>query len=115
LKPEAYECLGRRHIESYLYDDEVLAALCVAYNQPTEAANLRKFKQDAFQENATKQNKPIDDVKSAAGTIYVRAKERLSLRGVGNDHKAFERNVLAPLLVPTMKAYQELRASIFKV
>ena len=52
-------------------------------------------------------------MKSAAGLIYNKAKQRLSLTGVGNDAKAFARNVLAPLITPDMSVYKELRAAIF--
>jgi hypothetical protein len=43
----------------------------------------------------------------------VKVKRRLSLTGVGNDAKAFERNVLARLIQPGMQVYEELKESIF--
>ncbi len=45
--------------------------------------------------------------------IYVKLKQRLSLTGVGNDAKAFERNELVPLIQPGMQIFDELKASIF--
>jgi predicted ATPase len=105
--------LGRRHLESYLYDDEILTALCAKEGKPEMASVLIEDKQDALREIA-RQGKPSNDVKSAAGLIYVKAKERLSLVGAGNDHKGFARNVLARLIVPETAVYQELRADIFR-
>jgi ABC-type transport system involved in cytochrome c biogenesis ATPase subunit len=104
--------LSRRHLESYLYDDEVLTALCAKEGKPNEAANLLKERQEALHQIA-QQGKPADDLKSAAGRIYVSAKRRLSLVGVGNDANAFARNVLAPLITPEMTVYKELRRAIF--
>jgi hypothetical protein len=59
------------------------------------------------------QGKPTDDIKSASGIIYTKAKQRLAMTGVGNDAKAFERNVLAPLITSDMQVYDELRVSVF--
>ena len=56
---------------------------------------------------------PIDDIKSAAGPIYVAAKKRLNLTAVGNDFLSFSRNVLAKLITPDTNTYKELRSSIF--
>ena len=104
--------LGRRHLECYLYDDEVLTALCVKEGKPAEASGLLQDKRDAIAESVSRGN-PGDDLKSASGSIYVKAKQRLSLTGTGNDAKAFARNVLAPLLTTDMAVYRDLRVSIF--
>lgn len=104
--------LGRRHLEAYLYDDEVLAALCVSVGKPDEAGALSNDRQAALTETQT-QGRPADDIKSAAGLIYTKAKQRLELRQVGNDQRAFARNVLAPLIKPGMGVYTELKAAIF--
>jgi predicted ATPase len=112
LKVKGISVLGRRHLESYLYDDEVLTALCHAVGKPAEATALLNEKRAAMVEVQT-QGKPHDDVKSAAGLIYTCAKQRLALTQVGNDHRAFARNALAPLMRPGMQVYAELKAAVF--
>jgi hypothetical protein len=104
--------LGRRHLECFLYDDSVLTALCNKYGHPELATVVLQDKMEALSEIAA-QGRPMDDVKSAAGMIYAKAKQRLSLTGVGNDAKSFERNVLAILIQRGMPVYEELKASIF--
>lgn len=112
LEAQGIRVLSRRHLQCFLYDDEVLAALCAKYGQPELAAVLQQDKIDAVSD-IVNQGKPEDDIKSAAGTIYNKAKQRLSLSGVGNDARAFERNVLSPLLQRGMQVYDDLKASIF--
>jgi predicted ATPase len=109
---EGITTLGRRHLEAYLYDDEVLMALCDAFGKPAEAPNLLSDKQQAIAASVARGN-PVDDIKSAAGDIYVKAKQRLGLTGVGNDQMSFARNTLAPLLKPGMTVYGELKRIIF--
>jgi predicted ATPase len=104
--------LGRRHLESYLYDDEILMALCAQQNKVEEAVNLLQDKQDAMKETV-KRGRAANDIKSASGLIYVKAKQRLSLIGQGNDANAFARNLLVPLITPEKGVYKELRAAIF--
>jgi hypothetical protein len=104
--------LGRRHLEAYVYDDEVLTALCHAQGKSAEAPNLIADKQNAITASVAR-GYPRDDVKSAARDIYTKAKARLGLVGVGNDERAFARNTLAPLLKPGMAVYAELKKDIF--
>ncbi len=73
---------------------------------------MQRAKAEALAASATRSN-PSNDVKSAAGDIYVYAKRHLQLTGCGNDQMAFARNVLAPLIKPTMAVYRELRKDIF--
>jgi hypothetical protein len=58
-------------------------------------------------------NNPPDDVESAAPTIYSFIKRQLGLTSCGNDQMAFARSVLAPLMKPGVRAYEELREDIF--
>jgi predicted ATPase len=106
--------LGRRHLEAYIYADEVLTALCQSQGKPAEAPNLIAEKQNAIAASVLRGN-PRDDVKSAAGEIYTKAKARLGLVGVGNDERAFARNTLAPLVKPGMAVYAELKRDIFGI
>jgi predicted ATPase len=104
--------LTLRNIECYLYDDEVLTALCKSVGKEDLTASLLAEKQQAIQK-ITDQGKPADDIKSASGLIYVAAKKLLSLNGVGNNAKAFMRSTLAPLITPDMAIYKQLKADIF--
>ena len=61
------------------------------------------------------QGYPSDDIKKAAGTVYVEAKKILSLTRVGNDAPAFARNTLAKLIKPGMAVYERLRMDVFGV
>lgn len=88
--------LGRRHLEYFLYDDSVLTKLCEKYDRPEAAELLLKDKAEACR-SVVAQGKPADDIKSASGIIYTKAKQKLAMTGVGND----------------MQVYDELRASIY--
>lgn len=112
MAKEGIATLGRRHIEAYLYDNEVLTALCQSVDKISEAPKLIAEKEKAIEESAARGN-ARDDVKSAAGEIYNKAKSILGLTGVGNDQMAFARNTLAPLLKPEMVVYAELKKAIF--
>lgn len=109
---EGVTVLSRRHIESYLFDDEVLTALCDSVGRPGDASAVLEAKQRAISDSLTRGNPP-DDIKSAAGTIYTEAKRILSLTQMGNDKGAFARNALAPLIKPGMVVYAELKRDIF--
>lgn len=113
LRKEGIKVLGRRHIECFLYDDEVLTALCVASGKESEITALLQDKADALSASIARGN-PSDDFKSAAGQFYTNAKKRLGLIGVGNDQAAFARNVLAPLVTSNLQTYSALRQCIFE-
>ncbi|MGH6736893.1 MAG: AAA family ATPase [Methyloceanibacter sp.] len=66
MASEGITTLSRRNIESYLYDDEVLNALCTSVGKASEAATLIAEKQRAITASVGRGNAP-DDIKSAAG------------------------------------------------
>ncbi|CAO4172213.1 ATPase AAA-type core domain-containing protein [Methylorubrum aminovorans] len=106
--------LSRRHLEAYLFDDEVLTALCKSVGKPQDAPQVIAAKQQAIASSTTRGNPP-DDIKSAAGTIYIETKRILGLTQVGNDKSAFARNSLAPLITPGLGVYSELKRDIFGI
>lgn len=112
LGAKGIRVLSRRHLEAYLYDDEVLAALCESKDQASVAPSLLAAKARALAASAAR-NRPIDDVKSAAPSIYLAAKQLLKLVAVGNDQERFARNVLTPLVKPNMSVYKQLKHDIF--
>lgn len=105
--------LSRRHLEAYLYDDEVLNALCDSMGQPEKAVALIAAK-DAAIVKIVSQGHSEDDIKKAAGIIYLEAKRILSLKQVGNDAQAFARNTLSKLIRPGMDIYAKLRFDVFR-
>ena len=112
LQAQTVKVLSRRHIESYLYDDEILTALCVKTGNDAVAAALIADKMEAITASVGRGNAP-DDVKSASGEIYNAAKRRLNLVGVGSNSTAFMQSTLAPLVTNNTAVYRELRRDIF--
>jgi predicted ATPase len=106
--------LSRRHLEVYLFDDEVLEALCLSLGKPNEIPAVLAAKQSAIADSVARGN-PSDDVKSAAGNIYTETKRILGMTQMGNDRHAFARNVLAPLIKPGKAVYAQLKRDIFNL
>lgn len=112
LKSKGVRVLGRRNLEAYLFDDEVLSAYCQSVGQPEKAGDVVAAKTTALANSVARGNPP-DDVKSAAGETYVAMKKILGLTRVGNTVLQFMRDSLAPVVQPEMGVYAELKASIF--
>lgn len=112
FKKDGITVLGRRHIEAYLYDDEVLTALCHSVGKANDVPVVIAAKQQAIAESVSRGN-PRDDIKSAAGKIYTETKRILCLSQVGNDQMAFARNTLAHLIKPGMAVFVQLKYDIF--
>jgi hypothetical protein len=104
--------LSRRNIESYLYDDEVLGALCAQEGRQADLPAILSAKQQALGASVGRGNPP-DDLKSAAGELFNEIRRILQLVGRGNDQPAFARSTLAPLIRNGMNTYAELRQAIF--
>lgn len=104
--------LGRRHIEAYLLDREVLRALASEVGQDERADELIRLLEDALQASIERGNDP-DDYKSAAGQFYTSARQLLALTGAGSTTEAFLADTLAPLVARGMTVYDELRSDIF--
>jgi predicted ATPase len=112
FKKEGIHVLRRRHLESYLYDEEVLHGLYEREDRLADYPAMQAERLKALADSVGRSN-PSDDIKSAAPAIYSFVKKHLGLTACGNDQMAFARNILAPLMVPTMTAYQELQEDIF--
>ncbi|MGI8403883.1 MAG: AAA family ATPase, partial [Thermomicrobiales bacterium] len=106
--------LSRRHIESYLADDEILAALCIVNGNPGAVAAVLAAKQAAIAASVQRGNPP-DDMKSAVGELYGAIRRILQLVGSGNTVDAFLRDTLAPLVTPNTNTYCQMRSDIFGV
>jgi len=112
LEGDGTRVLGRRHLEAYLFDDEVIAALCVVHGQPELTAAALQIKAEAIVESVARKN-DADDIKRAAGAIAEGLRRLLALKGAGSNAEAFARDTMAPLLEPGLAVYGELHACIF--
>lgn len=112
LKNEGVRVLKKRDIESYLLSDEIIELLCRSVKQEDAIPDCIKIKVDSIAESVTRGN-PSDDIKSAAGKIYVELKKRLSLTQCGNSTETFLRDTLAPLVTSDTTTYLELEREIF--
>jgi hypothetical protein len=72
LAKEGVRVLSRRHLESYLLDDEVLTLLCKQVGKPEEIRSVLEAKEKAIEASVARGN-PTDDIKSASGSIYLDA------------------------------------------
>ncbi|NVJ90397.1 MAG: AAA family ATPase [Methylocystaceae bacterium] len=112
LEEQGIRVLSKRHLESYLFDDEVIEALCNDEGKPEELENILKDKNVAMQALADR-NRPADDVKAASNQIHQAIKRRLAITGGGNTAQAFMCFKLAPLVRSSMAIYKQLRVDIF--
>lgn len=103
---------GRRHIESYLFDDELIIKLCHSVTKPESIQTCLDAKKQAIQDSVGRGN-PADDIKSASGNIFTEIKKILGLTQCGNNKCAFVRDTLAPLVTEDTAIYQELENEIF--
>lgn len=102
----------RRHIESYLFDDEIIAKLCNSVGKSELTQDCLNAKEKAIQESISRGN-PNDDVKSASGNLFTEIKRILSLTQCGNNKCAFIRDTLAQLVTEETNIYKELESEIF--
>ncbi|MFC0678532.1 AAA family ATPase [Lysobacter korlensis] len=107
LERQGTRVLSRRHLEAFLFDDEVIAALCAEVEQPQRTPDALRVKSDALTSSVQRGNDP-DDVKRASGSIAEGLRRLLSLQGAGSTAEAFARDTMAPLLRPGLTVYAEL-------
>lgn len=105
--------LGRRHLECYLFDDEMIRKLCQTKGMPEKEAECLEMKRQAMHDSITNRGNPSDDIKSASGEIYNNLKRILQLTRCGNDTHSFLRDTMAPLLTTDMPLYAEIKQCIF--
>jgi len=112
LQRAGTKVLGRRDLESYLWDDEVIALLGAQVGRPAEAQAIIAEKQRLLAALAVS-GKPADDVKAISGTLYNEARDRMQLTACGNSAVEFARAALAPLVRPGTNTYADLDAAVF--
>ena len=106
--------LSERNLESYLLADEVIEVLVQKTGKDNLLPDAIKVKTDAVASSVGRGN-PQDDLKSAAGEIYVELKRLLGLEQPGNNKDAFMLHTMAPLVVPGTQTYQKLKANIVDI
>lgn len=111
LSKQNVQVLGRRDLESYLWDDEIIKALCEKQEKPEIAQEIVAEKLRLLGDNSS-HGKPSDDVKAVSGPMFNFTRNRLQLTGCGNDAEAFAIATLAPLFAPTQSVYKELAAIV---
>ena len=112
LKKQGIKVLGRRHIECYLFDDEIISKLCTTNGMSNKIQKCLAEKQKKINDSVARGN-PSDDIKSASGEIYNSLKRILGLKQCGNDAHAFLRDTMAPLVTEDTEVYKELEKIIF--
>jgi predicted ATPase len=112
LRGQGVRVLTRRHIESYLLDDDVLIRLCGALGNQACAPTLLAAKAAALQNSIAAQG-PQDDFKRIAGDVYNAAKRLFPGHKLGSDNRAFMKGFCAPLVAQGTVVYAELRHDIF--
>lgn len=111
LEAEGIRVISRRHIESYLLDDEILRKWCQSVQQPDKEPELLKIKAQKIADSIARGN-PADDVKSAANEICTLGKKLLARVACGNTGEMIMRDTLAKLITPDTAVYQQLEADI---
>ncbi|MBT5414083.1 MAG: hypothetical protein HOK81_05735, partial [Rhodospirillaceae bacterium] len=112
LKRSGVRVLSRRHLESYLFDEEVLRDLCISTGNSDCIATVLQARFDAIHASEQRGNSP-DDIKSASGQIYVETKRILNLTQCGNSTKTFMRDTLSKHVSPASQIYRQLKEDIF--
>ena len=112
LQKDGIRTLSRRHIECYLYDPEVLQALCSSLGMSNDYSAVNAARTAALDASVAR-GRPVDDMKAAAPQLYVEIKRILALTAVGNDALSFARNKLVPLIKPGTATYAQLKQDIF--
>lgn len=104
--------LGRRHLESYLLDEETIESLCRSAGHAELVQDAIAARDAAVAASVSRGNDP-DDVKSAAGETYVSLRQMLALVGGGSTTEAFLADTMAALVAPGTEVYAQLRRDVF--
>lgn len=103
--------LEQRNLESYLFSEESIQSLVSALGKDPLMATALQIRTDALASSVARGN-PNDDVKSAAGEIFVELKRLLGLTRCGNNTDEFLRDTMAFHVKPSSAGFAQLRAQI---
>lgn len=113
LNASGIKVLAKRHIESYLLDDEIISKLCNSVGKDELIQTCIDAKKQKIIESIERNN-ATDDIKSASGEIYNELKRILELTQCGNTTAAFLRDTLTPLVTKETQIYKDLHKEIFE-
>ena len=110
-KREGIRVLGRRELENYLYDPEVLKTF-LKVNRKEECAEgiLKEHKKELLSGSAMVE---ADLTKDKTRKLFAFIKKSTQLSNLGNKRDEFALYHLAPALRQTPDVYRELRADVF--
>jgi hypothetical protein len=111
-KANGVRVLSRRHLEAYMFDDEIIRKLCESSNKHEKAQVILGEKANAVLQSVHK-GAPEDDIKRASGEIYNSIRKHLNATQGGSNAQAFMRDTLAPLVTEETGVYALLKADIF--
>lgn len=111
-KKEGIKVLSRRHLESYILDDEILTKWCNVNNHPELVEKMLQIKKDKIDESIRRGN-PRDDIKSAANEICTEGKKLLGIVACGNNGDSIMRDTLSKLITQDTEVYKQLKKDIF--
>ena len=103
--------LQKRNLESYLFSDDVLEAFVKKEGKPDRYEQVLQLRSDELSASSERGNQS-DDLKSAAGSIYIKLKKSMDLNQQGNNADEFMMYTLAPLIKPGMDTYKNLKSAI---
>jgi predicted ATPase len=112
LSVKGIRVLSKRHIESFLFDDEILVKLCNSVGKPEKLPDIQAAKSAALADSIRRGN-PVDDFKSMSPKLYTELKRILQLTRCGSSKEAFCIDTLAPLITPETAMYQQLKRDVF--
>ncbi len=104
--------LLRRHIESYLWDDEVVLKLCNYLGMSEKYDEVLLVKKQKLEASNLRGNSK-DDIKSASAEIYESIKKIFNLTKSGSSKEIFLRDTVAPLITKDTNIYKQLEKEIF--
>ncbi len=104
--------LRERHLEAYLFDDEVVALLAHQQGKSQLLPDLLLAKQAALAKQAT-DGKGANNFKAAAGQMKVEFVKILGMTNAGKTKAAFIKDILVPLIQPETAVYAKLEQDIF--
>ena len=109
---EGLHVLGRRELENYLYDPEVLKTFLRISGKEKCAASVLKYHETELLLGSTMAE--VDLAKDRTRNLFDFIKKSTQLSNLGNKRDEFALYHLAPALRQTPTVYKELRADIFR-
>ena len=103
--------LSERHLESYLFADEILERF-TSSKDGSKLSEILAIKQTSINNSVSRGN-PHNDIKSASGEIYNGIRRILQVNGLGSSADIFMRDVLAGFVTEDTATYKKLEDCIF--